>query len=75
MLASRWRFTFFEKWSETLRQFDGSLSDTEFLDACRQLEYNMEWIENEGVELGADDMEAMVQAFGNQHKARVETFL
>ncbi len=74
MLASRWRFTFFEKWSETLRQFDGSLSDTEFLDACRQLEYNMEWIENEGVELGADDMEAMVQAFGNQHKARVETF-
>jgi hypothetical protein len=74
MLASRWRFTFFERWSDTLKQFDSSHSDADFLDACRQLEYNMEWIENEGVELGADDMDAMVKAFGSQHKARVERF-
>jgi hypothetical protein len=74
MLASRWRFTFFERWHETLKKFDSSRSDAEFLDECRQLEYNMEWIENEGVELGADDMNAMVQAFGNEHKARVERF-
>jgi hypothetical protein len=74
MLASRWRFTFFEQWQDTLKQFDSSRSDPEFLDACRQLEYNMDWIQNEGVELGADDLDAMVQAFGNQHKARVERF-
>jgi TIR domain len=74
MLASRWRFTFFERWHDTLRQFDSSRSDADFVDACRQLEYNMEWIENEGVELGANDPDAMVQAFGNQHKARVERF-
>jgi hypothetical protein len=74
LLASRWRFTFFERWNETLEQFDGRRSDAEFLDACKQLEYNMEWIENEGVELGTDNSDAMVHAFGNQQKARVERF-
>jgi hypothetical protein len=74
MLASRWRFTFFERWNDTLKQFDNSRSDAEFIDSCRQLEYNMEWMENEGAELGADDPEALVRAFGTQHKARVERF-
>ena len=44
------------------------------MDACKQLEYNMEWIENEGVELGLADVNMMVQAFGAEHKARVERF-
>jgi hypothetical protein len=74
MLASRWYFTFFERWNETLKQFDARRSDPDFLDACKQLEYNMEWIENEGLELGADDLEAMVHAFGKEHKARVDRF-
>jgi len=74
MLASRWRFTFFERWRETIAQLDASRSDADFRDACRQFEYNMEWIENEGVELGADDMDAMVRAFGQEHRARVERF-
>jgi hypothetical protein len=73
-LASRWRFTFFERWHETLRQFDDSLSDEAFQDSCRQLEYNMEWMEHEGIELGADDMDAMVEAFGFANKARVQRF-
>jgi hypothetical protein len=74
MLGSRWRFSFFERWNETLKQFDSSQSDAAFTDACKQLEYNMEWIENEGVELGADNLEAMVRAFGVEHKARIERF-
>jgi hypothetical protein len=74
MLASRWRFTFFERWHDTLKQFDSRRSDPKFLDACKQLEYNMEWMENEGVELGADDPDAMVQAFGHEYKARVQRF-
>jgi len=74
MLASRWRFTFFERWNETLEQFGDRHSDAEFLDACKQLEYNMVWIENEGVELGADNLDAMVHAFGDQQKARVKRF-
>ena len=74
MLASRWRFTFFERWNETLEQFGDRHSDAEFLDACKQLEYNMEWIENEGLELGADNLDAMVHAFGDQQKARVKRF-
>jgi hypothetical protein len=73
-LASRWRFTFFERWHETLKQFDSNRSDKEFQDACRQLEYNMDWMENEGIELGADDPDAMVEAFGFANKARVQRF-
>jgi len=73
-LASRWRFTFFERWNETLKQFDATRPDKEFQDACRQLEYNMDWMEHEGVELGADDMSAMVDAFGYDNRARVERF-
>jgi hypothetical protein len=73
-LASRWRFTFFERWHETTRQFDTSRPDKEFQDACRQLEYNMDWMEHEGIELGADDMDAMVEAFGFENKARVQRF-
>lgn len=73
-LASRWRFTFFERWHETLMKFDIERPDKEFQDACRQLEYNMDWMEHEGVELGADDMDAMVEAFGLDNKARVQRF-
>jgi len=74
ILASRWRFTFFERWHEELTKYDPERSDREFQDACRQLEYNMDWMEHEGVELGADDMDAMVDAFGFENKARVQRF-
>jgi hypothetical protein len=73
-LASRWRFTFFEKWHDTQKQFDPERSDVEFQIACKQLEYNMEWMENEGVELGLDDPAVMTDAFGAEMKARVEYF-
>jgi hypothetical protein len=73
-LASRWRFTFFERWHDTVKQFDADRSDKEFREACKQLEYNMEWMENEGVELGTDDPALLIDAFGFQNKARVESF-
>lgn len=73
-LASRWRFTFFERWQDTLKKFAPSLSDDAFRDSCRQMEYNIEWMENEGAELGADDQKAMVEAFGFDNKARIERF-
>jgi hypothetical protein len=34
----------------------------------------MDWMEHEGVELGADDMAAMVDAFGRDNRALVESF-
>jgi hypothetical protein len=34
----------------------------------------MDWMEHEGIELGADDMDAMVEAFGFENKARVQRF-
>jgi len=73
-LASRWRFTFFERWRETLAQFDAARTDKEFQRNCRQLEYTMEWIENEGIELGADNQDAMIDAFGQENKARIQDF-
>jgi hypothetical protein len=73
-LASRWRFTFFERWSDYLKQFDPSRTDKDFQIACKQLEYNMEWIENEGLELGADNQDAMVEAFGQEKKARIQSY-
>ena len=55
-------------------KFDIERPDKEFQDACRQLEHNMDWMEHEGVELGADDMDAMVEAFGLDNKVRVQRF-
>ena len=73
-LASRWQFTFFERWNEYLKRFDESRTDKEFQIACTQLEYNMEWIENEGLELGADNQDAMVEAFGRDNKALIQAY-
>ncbi len=73
-LASRWRFTFFERWRDTLAQFDPRRTDKEFPRNCRQLEYSMEWIENEGIELGADNQDAMIDAFGQENKARIQDY-
>jgi len=33
-LASRWRFTFFERWRDTLRKFSEDRTDKEFQDEC-----------------------------------------
>jgi hypothetical protein len=75
VLASRWRFNYFERWSETTDTLFGDRAPlAHFSDACRQLLYNIEWIENEAAELGANDQRAMVHAFGHRHRARVDRF-
>lgn len=75
ILASRWRFTYFEKWGDTIeRTFGKNASVDDFTDGCRQLFYNIEWIEHESAELGANDSKALVDAFGYEHRARVERF-
>lgn len=73
--ASRWRFTYFENWNETVtRLFGEQLSITVLGDNCKQLFYNIEWIENEGAELGTGDLRAMIDVFGTDNRARVERF-
>ncbi|HEY8095419.1 MAG TPA: toll/interleukin-1 receptor domain-containing protein, partial [Methylobacter sp.] len=75
ILASRWRFSYFENWMETVdRVFGEATSLRDFADSCKQLLYNIDWIEVEAVELGTSNMKAMVNAFGPDMRARVERF-
>ena len=75
ILASRWRFSYFEKWSDTNeRKFGNIISLAEFADNCKQLIYNIEWIEHEGAELGSSEPRVMIEAFGQERRARVERF-
>ena len=74
ILASRWRFSYFEKWSDTTKLFGNDIPLVNFADNCRQLLYNMEWIEHESAELGTDNKKLMIDAFGEDVRARVERF-
>jgi hypothetical protein len=75
VLASRWRFTYFEDWDQTLtKKFGDGLSIQDFTDNCKQLRYFIEWMEHESTEFGIDDQKALVEAFGFDKKARVERF-
>ncbi|MET3973176.1 toll/interleukin-1 receptor domain-containing protein [Bradyrhizobium sp. S3.9.1] len=75
ILASRWRFTYFENWSETTsRLFGGEVALSDFASACRQLIYNIDWIEHESAEFGLANPKNLIDAFGDQRRARVEQF-
>jgi hypothetical protein len=74
ILASRWHFSYFEKWSDTQRIFGETIPLQSFADGCKQLFYNIEWIELEAAQLGTNDPTAMIGAFGEDHRARVERF-
>jgi hypothetical protein len=74
ILASRWHFSYFEKWSDTQRIFGEKIPLQNLADSCKQLFYNIEWIELEAAQLGTDDPRAMIEAFGQDHRARVERF-
>ena len=75
ILASRWRFTYFENWEATKnRTFGPDAPLADFQDSCRQLLYNIEWIENEAAQYGTTNAASLVEAFGQDKKARVERF-
>jgi hypothetical protein len=65
ILASRWRFTYLEDWDGTRNRnfgLEGPMAD--FQDSCRQLLYNIEWIENEAAQYGTANVASLVDAFG-----------
>lgn len=74
ILASRWRFIYLENWKSTEQNFDEDTSLESFSIACRQLVYNIDSIDLEAAELGASNQQAMIEAFGQQHRAEVEQF-
>jgi hypothetical protein len=74
-MASRLRFTYFENWNDTVdKKFGQNITLAEFGDSCKQLLYNIEWMENESVDYGLDDPDSLVQAFGSDKRARIERF-
>jgi hypothetical protein len=75
IMASRLRFTYFENWNDTVdKKFGQNITLAEFGDSCKQLLYNIEWMENESVDYGLDDPDSLVQAFGSDKRARIERF-
>jgi hypothetical protein len=75
IMASRLRFTYFENWDDTVeKKFGKNIPLIAFGDSCKQLLYNIEWMENESVDYGLDDSNALVQAFGSDKQARIERF-
>lgn len=75
ILASRLRFTYFEKWSDTANVLFGETTPIQkFADACKQLYYTIQWIELESAEFGITDKSKLCAAFGQENRARVERF-
>jgi hypothetical protein len=75
ILASRWRFTYFEKWPDTVeRVFGKDVPLEDFAVSCKRPRYNIQWIELEAAELGAEDERALIDAFGPERRPRAERF-
>lgn len=75
VVASRFRFRYFEQWDEDhAYRFGQDAPFEDFLDACTQLRYDLERLDHETVELGLGDEEAVLGAFGPNNRARVERF-
>jgi hypothetical protein len=76
VLASRFRFAYFEEWDRiAVTKFGSGLSDIEFAANCTQLLYDLERMEHEAAEFGLLDPQDLVAAFGDENRATVESFL
>jgi hypothetical protein len=76
VLASRFRFAYFEEWDRiAVTKFGSGLSDIEFAANCTQLLYDLERMEHEAAEFGLLDPHDLVAAFGDENRAVVESFL
>jgi hypothetical protein len=75
IMASRLRFTYFEDWEKTTTKiFGAEIPLRVFGDSIKQLLYNLEWMEHEAVDHGLNDRHALVEAFGEDLRARIERF-
>jgi len=75
IMASRLRFTYFEDWEKTTtKTFGSAIPLPMFGDSIKQLRYNLEWMEHEAVDHGLNDRHALVEAFGEDLRARIERF-
>lgn len=75
VIASRFRFQYFEQWEAAhAAKFRDDCRLDEFADACLQLRYDLDRLDHESVQLGLGNVEAVVDAFGLENRARAERF-
>ena len=75
VMASRFRFAYFENPEATERHFADALSDQEFEASYRQFLYDLERMRQESMELGLLDEASFVQSFGPNRRGMAESFL
>lgn len=73
VMASRFRFAYFEDRDKTAGAFSDYLSDREFETSVRQLLYDIDRLDHEAMEFGLDTRK-FVAAFGDRKKAEAESF-
>jgi TIR domain len=75
ILASRFRFAYFEEPETIATKFGDTLSDQEFATNVWQLDYDLDRWRHEAMEFGLLDPVAFVKAFGDERKAFAEALL
>ncbi len=75
VMASRFRFAYFEDPAAVSERFTDALSDPEFEANFRQFLYDLERMRQELMELGLLDETAFVQSFGPTRRGLAEVFL
>lgn len=75
VIASRFRFAYFENPEATERRFADNLPDQDFEASYRQFLYDLERMRQESMELGLLDEASFVQSFGPDRRGIAETFL
>jgi len=75
ILASRFRFTFFEQPERVRASFSDDISESDFMAHYRQLLYNLDRLTQEAMEFGLVDRTVFVQSFGPDRRAIAEQFL
>ena len=74
VMASRFRFAYFERPAEIAAAFDDRVPTRDFEARCKQLLYDIERLEHELVEFGVDEI-SFLTAFGEDNKALAEEFI
>jgi hypothetical protein len=75
VVASRFRFAYFEHPERVTAMFGDEVSDGDFEAGYRQLLYDLERMRQESQELGLVDHNVFIQSFGPSRKAIAEEFI
>jgi TIR domain len=75
VMASRFRFAYFEDRERTRAKFDDKTPEQDFEANYRQFLYDLERMRQESMELGLLDETAFIQSFGSRRRGMAESFM